>query len=260
VTLNEGHLVRPFKWDEWPIGMGQIALEGPGIGIYRSDVRFPGGWSTAFLKRVVESTDRFLRVMTDPARWRREDGRYDHATRRLTWASIVYGLQAISDMAQDWTARHAMWDAFRALGTLQGIWEGDRQGAIGLSSLLDPNRLRATALHAFADPLHRRWCEAIINNYERALITLSPASDPHEGAVRLAEIRHLLHGVQAQGGRHGMLRFAILEHMDSSESDIQLVKDMAAFWWSAVIFDPERFCNPGLPPWNSSAGSIDRRS
>lgn len=250
VTIHEGHFVRPLTWDEWPVGMAQVSLEGPGRGLYRSEAEFPPGWSTDFLHKTVEATDRFLRVMTDPARWRRLDGRYDDATRRLTWASVVYGLDAISDMARAWTASHTLWDAFRALGTLQGIWEGGRQGAVGLPRLLDPRLLRDLALGTFPDDRHRRWANDIVSNYQEALLALSPGQDLDDAIVRLAEIRHLLHGVQAQGRRPPMTRFEILEHMDRSEPDVQLLRDIAAFWWTALIFTPDRFCRPGVPPWD----------
>lgn len=249
VTRTEGHLVRPFVWDSWPVGLNKLRLEGSGRGVYRADVEHPAGWASDLIALAVDAGDRFLREMTDPARWRNQNGRYDHRMRQVTWASVIHGLHAILDMAEDWTGHHSLWDAFRALGSLQSIWEGDAQGSVGLTPLLDPRTVREYATSNFPNDVHRQWAEAIVGNYERAILALSPQGDLHDAVERLTEIRHLLHGVQSQGGRRKMLRFEVLEHADQTEPDIQLVRDIAAFWWSAVIFEPGRNCRPGSTPW-----------
>lgn len=248
-TISEGHFVRPFTLDAWPVGMTQLPLEGRGQAIYRSDVQFPANWNTDILYEVVDAVDAFLDIMTDPARWITKEGRYDYNVRRLTWASLIYGFDAVSEMAHDWTARHTFWDAFRALGTLQSIWEGERQGAVGLAPLLKPHVVRNVALRSFPNEPHKNWASDIVHNYEHTLSSLSGGSDVDGAVDRLIELRHLIHGVYGQGGRRRLTRFEALQAMDEAEADIQLVRDIAAFWWSSVVFDPSNICTLGKAPW-----------
>jgi hypothetical protein len=120
---------------------------------------------------------------------------------------------------------------------------------VGLASLLDPRVVREFAIPTFPDEVHRQWAEAIVDNYGRAVLALSPQADLDDALERLAEVRHFLHGVQGQGNRRKMVHFEVLAHADQEQPDIQLVRDIAAFWWSAVIFHPSQTCRPGLAPW-----------
>jgi hypothetical protein len=67
-----------------------------------------------------------LGYLTDPARFTDGTGHLDVDEQLITWADVRFGFDAISSMAADRYSPEAIWAAFRALTTLQGVWDGKR--------------------------------------------------------------------------------------------------------------------------------------
>jgi hypothetical protein len=104
-------------------------------------------------------------------------------------------------------------------------------------------------------PIPTRECDMtddyVLGTHEAELRRLDPGEDAIDTSVtRLAEIRHLHHGVFAQGANRSMMdRYDALRALESSQMNAQFVCDIAAIWWSAVIIDPQRLCKPSVAPW-----------
>lgn len=252
VTPTDGYLLRPLQPAQWQVGMNFPSLRGPGAGMYPGGEP-PRGWPSEMLDVTVGAASRLVEYLTDPGLWRTPADRYDYKSRRVTYASVLFGLEAVGSMASNWQAPSAVWDAFRALGTLQGVWEARRQGALRLQDLLHPNKIRDYAVSALGDAEHRQWAAGVVDNYEAELRRLDPDDDAIDALVtRLAEVRHLHHGVYAQGANQSMMnRYDALQALEKSQLNTQFVCDIAAIWWSAVIFDCQRLCKPGVAPWEN---------
>ena len=65
---------------------------------------------------------------------------------------------------------------------------------------------------------------------------------------KLGEVRNLVHGVYAQKGDYAV-RLETLRAIDKRAPNLQLVLDMAVFWWTSAILAPLTNCRPGKPPW-----------
>ena len=245
-----GAFARGLRLDPWPVGVGGAGLAGPGKGVYAGTVReFPSGHAEALLGAVTEGANRLLDHLTDPARWRDAGGVLDAEERWIAWTSVRLGLDAVAALGADWGGRSSLWDAFRALGTLQGVWEGAQQGRAPLRRLLDPELVQRHAVDRFPDEVHRRWATGVVANYRREVERAFPGEPLERALRRLEEVRHLVHGVGAQGRRPRTERLEVLRAFATSAPNVQLVEDVAAFWWTAVMLDPERNCRPGSAPW-----------
>lgn len=245
--------VRMSHLDRWPVGVGRPSLTGPGTGVYNVGIdELPAGHAAALLTQSIEGMNKLLHLLTDPTRYADANKVLDIDEQLIAWANVRFGFEAINSMSTDWGTTEAVWAAFRALGVLQGIWEGARQGSVPLWELLTPARIRTNALPAITDPTHRVWCDGLVNNYERELREGFPGETLDQAARHIQELRHLVHGVGGQGKRPRDARLASLRYLAHHNPNIQLVCDMASLWWTALLFDPERLCTPGRAPWRNT--------
>ena len=242
--------VRMPSMDTWPVGTGRPSLTGPGKGIYSVGVtELPAGHAEVLLQQSIDGVNRLLHRLTDPAMFADSAGCLDRDEQMIAWANLRFGLDAINSVASSWGTSDAIWAAFRALGTLQGLWEGRRQGSVPLWQLLEPQRIRDHALPAFTDPTHHRWAAGLVDNCEHKLRSGFPGSKSEEAARHMQELRHLVHGAGGQGTRPRSARLATLRHLANHTPNVQLVCDMASLWWTALLFDPERVGLLGRAPW-----------
>lgn len=242
--------VRTPHMDRWPVGAERPQLSGPGTGVYDVGIRrLPDGHAEALLRLSAAGLNRLLSLLTDPAQFTNAGGILDLDEQMIAWTNVRFGLSAVVELAADWGASDKIWSAFRALGTLQGLWEGATQSSVPLWELLSPDRLRSHALPALPDPTHRAYYAALINNYEKELREGFPGLSLERAVKEVQELRHLVHGTGGQGHRPRDARITTLRHLATNNPNIQLVADMAVLWWTALLFDPDRLCTPGRAPW-----------
>lgn len=244
--------VRMPRMDLWPVGVGRPSLTGPGKGIYAVGVEeLPPKHADVLLRQAVDGANRLLLRLSDPAQFADANGCLDRDEQMIAWANIRFGFDAVNSMACTWGTTDAIWHAFRALGTLQGIWEGRRQGAVPLRQLLTPTRIRDHVLPTLTDPTHRAWATGLVANYETELLSGFPGQTLEQCTRHLEELRHLVHGVGGQGTRPRNSRLTTLRHLAHHTPNVQLVCDMASLWWTALLLAPEGICRPGRAPWES---------
>jgi len=164
----------------------------------------------------------------------------------LSWSSILLGMDAVTSLGAEWNQPEAIWTAFRALSILQGIWQGDRRSAPHLSYLLDPRILRQHAISSFPQGPQRDWASGVIDNYEGDVKARFPATTMDDSLKEIAEIRNLLHGVQATGDR--IRRLKVLYRISEHSPNLQLINEVAAFWWMAALLDTSHILRPGIAP------------
>lgn len=63
----------------------------------------------------------------------------------------------------------------------------------------------------------------------------------------VAEVRNLMHGVASTRDRTRRLR--VLYRIGQHLPNLQLINDIASFWWMALLMEPERTARPGTAPW-----------
>jgi len=163
--------------------------------------------------------------------------------------SVRFGFDAINSIGYEWTSDSTFWSALRALGVLQGIWEGAGH-RVPLSSILDPRLIREWVLPTLANTDHRNWEEDVINNYEAALLQAFPGDSLDALLPKFEELRHLVHGVGAQASkkRSRSARLDTLRALADRSPNVQLLVDMAVFWWTALLFNPANLCREGFTP------------
>jgi hypothetical protein len=250
-VLREGHFVRPIDFTTWPIGKAGIRFGGPGRGVYETDVSaFPDGHAEGLLRLLVRRADAAIHHLTAPERFTHPGGEIDPDGQLLLWSSVLFGMDAVTSMGEEWNRGSAIWTAFRALGILQGIWQGDRAKAPPLSGLLDPNHVQQFAVDRMPKGPERDWASGILQNWDRDLSERFPNSTRDQALRSVAEVRNLVHGVTAGGNRTRRLR--VLHQIDEHEPNLQLVNDIAAMWWTSVLMDPRGNANPGHAPWEGA--------
>lgn len=240
---------RGLRLDQWPVGWSLANLASSGRGTYATDVRaFPDGFAERQLEHAVEGANRLFGVLSDPARWTTDSGRWDHEEQLIADATVQYGMEGLLSMASDWGSRSHLFDAFRSLGALQSLWERNRQGSIGLAPLLNPELIHEHAVASFPDDTYRRWAHQIVDTYADMLRQAFPHHTPKEAADELTEVRHLVHGVRRQGhSDRRVRRVQVLDALGATDAKIELVGDIACFWWSAMLFAPDELVF--TPPW-----------
>jgi hypothetical protein len=247
-VVSSGAFTRPFQLTTWPVGT-RVSLGGPGKGAYKTRTkRIRPGFAEEMLYLCVKGTNRLLRHLTDPAAWSNA-GIVDIDERWIGWMSVRLGLDAINSIGSEWTSDAAFWSALRALGILQGIWEG-RTHKVPLSSILDPRLVRNAVLPVFSISDHRDWAEDVLSNYEGALHQAFPGDTLEDLLPKFEELRHLVHGVGAQASkkRARSARLDTLRALAEHSPNVQLLVDVAVFWWTAVLFDPGSLCREGFMP------------
>jgi hypothetical protein len=243
-----GMLTRPMALTSWPVG-SRVTLGGPGKGAYTTRVKtIPEPHAAHMLDICVKGANHLLQHLTDPTVWS-QSGVVDMRERWITWMSVRLGLDAVNSIGSEWASDTVFWSALRALGILQGIWEGEVH-RVQLSAILDPRVIRKNVLPVFSDAVHHNWAEDVIGNYESALLKAFPGDSLDTLLPKFEELRHLVHGVGAQpgkkrsrGGRLDTLR-ALAEH----SPNVQLLVDMAVFWWTALLLNPDQLCREGFTP------------
>jgi hypothetical protein len=248
VLPSRNAFVRPIEFVTWPVGTGRIHFGGPGQGVYATSVRaFPEGHAEALLRLLVRRADAAFHHLTAPERWTTSVGVLDADAFWLSWSSILLGMDAVTSLGAEWNQPEAIWTAFRALSILQGIWQGDRRSAPHLSYLLDPRILRQHAISSFPQGPQRDWASGVIDNYEGDVKARFPATTMDDSLKEIAEIRNLLHGVQATGDR--IRRLKVLYRISEHSPNLQLINEVAAFWWMAALLDTSHILRPGIAPW-----------
>jgi hypothetical protein len=239
---KRGSFVREPSVNPWPVAYTRITLFGADPAAYHTAVRsLPEGHGEAALRALVVGGNRLFDQLTRPESWT-DNGRFDFDGRLLTWSSIRFGLDAITALAADWTSHEAIWTAFRAVTILQGIWQCQ------LSDLLHPERLEAHAVPLLFDAPARSLAAGIVANYRKTLASTFPDRSTGNIAVKLAQIRNLVHGMRAEG-QDPLARLEVLRLVEKAGPSLELIRDVAALWWTAVLMSPETHCRPGRPPW-----------
>jgi hypothetical protein len=240
--------VRPIEFVTWPVGLSRIRFGGPGHNIYRTSVdAFPSGHAEAVLRALSRQAGATIHYLTAPENRVNTDGILDVNEFWLLWSSVLFGMDAITGLAAEWDNATAIWSAFRALGILQGIWLGDRRHGVPLSKLLDPGVVQEFAVAHFLDGPERQWAQGVIENYQTDLQTRFPGVPMEQALREVAEIRNLLHGVRSTGDR--TRRLNVLYRIDQNTPNLQLINDVAAFWWTAALMAPGRTIRAGRAPW-----------
>jgi hypothetical protein len=245
--IAPGAFTRPMAIVGWPVG-SRLSLAGPGTGAYKTRTKaISASFSEDLLRHCLNGGNQLLKHLTDPARWS-ASGTVDIQERWIAWTSVNFGLDAINSIGSEWTSDTAFWSALRALGILQGIWEGAGH-RVPLSSILDPRLIRKWVLPTLANTDHKNWAEDVINNYEAALLQAFPGDSMDALLPKFEELRHLVHGVGAQGKKRSRsARLDTLRALAERSPNVQLLVDMAVFWWTALLFDPGNLCREGFTP------------
>lgn len=248
VLPGRNAFVRPIEFVTWPVGTSRMHFGGPGQGLYATSVKaFPEGHAEALLRLLVRRADAALHYLTAPERWSASDGFLDVDAFWLCWSSVLFGMDALTSLGAEWNQPTAIWTAFRALSILQGIWQGGRPHAPRLADLIDPRHLRQYAVATFPQGPERDWANGVVENYERDVRERFPAETLDASLKEIAEVRNLLHGVQATGDR--TRRLMVLQRISEHSPNLQLVNEVAAFWWMAALMDSSRIFRPGTAPW-----------
>jgi hypothetical protein len=159
-------------------------------------------------------------------------------------------MAALTALGETWNGSSSLWDAFRALGILQGVWAGSAEGSVKLSDMLQPGRLRTCAEGNISDPRLRDWSIAVIRNWEEKLSEGFPGKTANDAVVLAADVRNVLHGV-GNLGQDRARRLRTLRAIADSDARLQLIADIAALWWTAAMFAPAKAYRAGRPPWAS---------
>lgn len=247
LVRHGGGFVRSLHLPEWPVGAGHVSVMGSGSGLYKTPFRsFSPGDVERLLEQLVAGSNGLVCALTDPAHWLDGDGVVDLDERRIAWASLQFGLDALGALATGWTNRESLWSAFRAVGILHGVWEGMAPGSVPFVEMFDPDRLRSQVLPVLGVASYREWADGVLGNYERSLDEAFPSRQ--EGLQAIVELRHLLHGVGARPKDRGR-RLEALRTLAREQPAVPLGRDVAVLWWAGVILAGERFFRTGQPPW-----------
>jgi hypothetical protein len=225
-----------------------VRFAGTGEGIYATSVRaFPAGHAESLLRFLIGRGDIALNLLTAPESFRTEDGYLDVDGHWVLWSSVLFGMDAVTSLAVEWNQASAIWTAFRALSTPQGIWQGDRPKAPPLSTLFDPRLLQKFAIPNFHEGPEREWARGVVANYQRDLEQRYKDASIDAIVRELADLRNLVHGVFAVGDR--TRRLSVLRRIEQHAPNLQFISEVAVFWWTAVLIDTARNAVPGQAPW-----------
>jgi hypothetical protein len=161
----------------------------------------------------------------------------------------MMGFDAINAVGADWEGRSSFWQALRALGTLQGIWEGGRRDTLPLRKLLDPRLIRQHAIPAYPFGAHRERASGILANYEREVLRAFEPVELDVALAKLEQVRHLVHGMGAQGNVGRDARLQSLRSLAAVGANLQLLINVSTFWWTAALLDPDHNLRAGSAPW-----------
>ena len=253
LALARGSWIRPGITTGWPTGFGGLVLTGTGQGIYAGrhttiDRDMPKRLAEALL----DGANSLIGLLTDPGEWADSNGELDSVERMVAWSTVDLGLSTITEMGRNWASAESVWTAFRALGVLQGYWQGVGRGDVLLQDLLYPDVIRTVVLSAVPDTWYRGWVEDIVGNYEDALLSMYPGETIEVAVDRVADLRNLVHGTGVDRAAHRGRRLEALRGV-GREGGLALMKDIAAFWWLSVVASPSTHGRTGDPPSGLSA-------
>ncbi len=251
VMPKRGMFVRPVEFTTWPVGLARIRFAGTGAGVYATSVRaFPERHAESLLRFLLKRGDLSIHRLTTPERFRTENGELDVDAHWVLWSSIRFGMDSTTSLAVEWNQASSTWTAFRALSTLQGIWQGARQKAPPLSSVIDPRHVRTYAVSTFPEGPERDWATGVVDNFQRELEDRYQPKTLDEALRDIGDIRNLVHGVYATGDLTRRLK--VLRRVEKHQPNLQLINDMAAFWWASVLIETDKNAEPGCAPWERS--------
>jgi hypothetical protein len=78
-----------------------------------------------------------------------------------------------------------------------------------------------------------------------------PDDDPEQRLARLREIRNVVHGTGPDFGERDRRLRALL---GLSSGGLHLLRDVAALWWSSLLFAPRTNARPNRAPWAAGGG------
>ncbi len=239
---RNGAFTREASIAPWPVAFSRISLSGARRNAYATPLhRLPQGHGEAALRAVVTGANALFAGLTSPDAWSK-DGDFDLDGRLIHWGSVRFGLDAINGLAADWSSQEAIWTAFRALTILQGIWDCQ------LPELLHPDRVRDHAVAHLFGAAEQSFAGGLIENYRASLLAAFPGLSAGTAAVRLAQLRQLLHGLRAET-QAPTARLAVLRSLETAGPSLELIRDVATLWWTAVILSPSTHAIPNKPPW-----------
>jgi hypothetical protein len=233
----------------WPSGYVGASIQGSGSGLYKSATNLWKADAPQLLfDQCVSAANSLFNYLSSPEEWVTASGEFDANERWITWASVTQGIEALTSLALDWTGPSSIWDAFRALTILLGVWQGGNSSTPKLRECLHPDRIRAHVIPRLVPGAYRAWATDIVGNWENQLRTGFPNSTLDEAVARVEDLRHLVHGVGASPKRRTD-RLQALRVAEENRPGLQLVSDVATLWWTAVLLEPKVLCRPGQLPW-----------
>ncbi|MGA7670693.1 MAG: hypothetical protein WBW04_09750 [Nitrolancea sp.] len=246
IGVAEHSYIRPQSLGNWPVASDVVNLGGSGTGIYRTRFQnYEAGLAEQLLHVLVDGANRLLERLTDPTYWILEDHHIDILERNIAWSSVLFGLDALSQIGKEWDPE-SLWASFRALTMLEGIW-----GQVKLQSVLHPDMVLTNAVSRLAPIFYREWAEDIVRNYTGELRKVDPSGDLEGSLNVIADIRHVLHGVGVNSAAQRGRRLRALRAI--RDCNLQLINEIAVFWWMSIIMSPETNCIPGRPPWQNES-------
>lgn len=111
---------------------------------------------------------------------------------------------------------------------------------------LTPDEILNRAVPTVPDPEFRQWTADVVSNFEREIDVMFPGLEPEEQADYLRELRNLVHGLRTRNVGAQPLRLQAVRR--SNAANLQLVKDVATFWWSSMLFSPKTHGVHGQTP------------
>lgn len=247
IAITDRNFMRSSSLGAWPVGGGVTNLGGSGKGIYKSSVpTYPPGFADSLLSDSVRGANRLLEHLTNVTRWSGANNALDYVERNIAWSSALFGFETVMELAREWNTPEALWTAFRALTMLEGLWPNPKNQL--LSHLLDPENVLKRAVSTFPHPLHNRWATDIADNYKQQVIKLHSSGELDKSIDVLCQVRNLVHGT-GYLKKNRAKRLNALRILHETNVDLNLVKDVAVFWWLSVLFSPDTRCPPNADPF-----------
>lgn len=169
--------------------------------------------------------------------------------RNIAWSSVNLGLAAIKDVAQHWGSDVSIWTAFRALSILAGYWTPPDGPDVKIRQLLTPTALNDHAVPELKPAWLQTWCSDVVSNWGEVLSEMFPGSTHEEAAGAIQELRNLVHGTGAAPTRSRSRGARLLAFSSTGDANLQIVRDLATMWWTALIQSPDTHAVAGASPF-----------
>jgi hypothetical protein len=247
--LHQGAFVRPMNFHRWPVGVSGVSLRGS-VGPWRRREDLPANHAEAVLTMYAIAADQLIRHLTNPTVWTSDDGTVDFVEQEIAWSSVIQGLSAVTEVGGEFSSSEAPRTGFRAIGILQGLWEGPTFSRLGLATLLDPQKLAKFAVALIPNEFERLWAEDLLVAYRGRIKAAFPTLQTGRALKKLVQVRNLVHGMGAGTGARRQ-RLEVFQSL--GEVDLSIIGDLAVLWWSSVLLAPETHCRSGRAPWETSS-------